>query len=202
MRLFLGLFPDDETLVKIRDSIRQLDKIKRNFNFLPYEQMHMTVKFLGANVSDGSAQYITEKLTEITPNIKTTEIKLNKLMYGFKGQKKPNVMFFQIKENEAIDNLVSKVHKHVKGMKLADVIRQKDRKKFLHHVTIARVKRSVSNSLVRQTREAIDKVNIPEEISFTPKEMYLVQSILTPTGPEYKKMAKFKLAPASKVKTN
>lgn len=192
MRLFLGLFPGEDELAQIRDIVRSLDKIKRNFKFMPYEQMHLTIKFLGSNISSGTTEALIEDLNKMDLKISNPILKVNKVMYGFPGQKSPNVMFLDIEREIGLDKLMIEVNNYVKQLGYDDVIKRKDWKKLTHHITIARTKRSVSGSLVRSTREAISRIK-HEKIEFTTDRIYLVQSTLSPTGPVYKKLAHFKI---------
>jgi 2'-5' RNA ligase len=194
MRLFIGAFPPEEVLAQIRDVVRQMDKIKRNFKFIDYEQLHVTLKFLGADVSEESFNEIYEKLNNnlVLRKQKKATIKLSKLMFGFPGQNTPSAMFFDIEPDAALDFLINNINKEVKNVGLDDTIRKKERRKLTHHITIARAKHSTSRSLTRSTREVISRIRIPK-IEYEVNEIHFVQSILTIKGPIYKKLSKIEL---------
>ena len=190
MRLFLAAFPSQETLEDLRDIFRGLDKIKRNFRFVNLEQIHITVKFLGGDISSESYEAISGAVSNIMQNLKAPVIAPEELMFGFPGQQYPTALFLTVEPNRDLDNLIGEIHDVVKDLKLPDVIRFKDRRKVVNHITIGRTKRSVSKSLTRSTREAVKNLNINIR-EFIPTELYFVESILTPKGPVYRKLSKF-----------
>jgi 2'-5' RNA ligase len=194
MRIFIGIFPSQEVLTQIRDVIRSLDKIKRNFEFSPYEQMHITVKFVGAKVGSDSIQQIKETLLEISQQLKPVEVEIDQIFFGLPGQRFPKVMFFTIKPNTELDNFTTNVHEAVRSLQLHDTIRKKDRRKLIQHITIARCKRSVSGSLVRQTREVLKNVKL-KPIKFTINNLVLMESQLQKSGPVYKKIGQYQIKP-------
>ncbi len=195
MRLFVGIFPSDDVLKDIRDVVRNLDKVKRNFRFIPYDQMHMTAKFIGARVSKESLTQISYALENSVHSIKPAYITLGDFSFGFPGQQRPNVIFINVYNNPPLDNLINTVNSSIKGLKLEDTIRKSERKRLTHHITVARAKRTPPRSLVRSTREILRKIDVPE-LSFPVEHITLVESQLTKTGPVYKKLAKFDIAQA------
>lgn len=192
MRLFVGIFPSDEVLRDVRDVVRKLDKVKRNFRFIPYDQMHMTAKFVGAKVGDKSVSKITSILEESVHMLKPAEIRLNEFAFGFPGQQRPNVIFITVENNPLLNNLIDTVNTQIKNLKLADTIRTAERKKLTHHITVARTKRPLSKSMVRSTREVLKRIDAPT-LSFPVEHITLVESQLTKKGPVYRKLARFNI---------
>lgn len=192
MRLFFAIFPPKEALDEIRDVVRKLDKIKRNFRFIPYEQLHLTVKFLGANVSADSFELLAKHFSQVDFKIPKLSVRLNKVQFGFSGQLYPHVMFISVDNDALVGGLTDQINDEIKKLEIEDVIRKKDRNRALNHITIARVKRTVSKSLTKETREVLNKIETLQ-FEFEVKEFYLMQSILTPIGPKYKKLTKFEV---------
>ena len=192
MRIFIGIFPSYKVTSQFRDVIRSMDKIKRNFVFVNFEQVHLTIKFLGNSVSKESYDIVADRLQEISRNLPNPMITIDNLYFGFGNQKNPTVIFFPIVENKEIIELSSIISKEIKQLNLDDTIRTKERKKMIHHITIARSKRSISNSLVRNTRKVINDIQVPT-ISFPANEISLIESSLLNTGPVYRKLNIFPL---------
>jgi len=193
MRLFIGIFPPQDIISRIRDSIRKLDKIKRNLKFVPYDQMHITLKFLGNSVSDESYDKIVKSLNRITPSLSQIKISFDNIWFGFPGRRYPHVIFFTISKNKELDALSKTIHEEIKELKLLDTIRRMDNKKLINHLTIARTKHSISASFARNTRKLLQEFQV-SDMSFVADEIILIRSDLTNTGPLYKKMARFKLS--------
>lgn len=185
MRLFIALIPKQETLSQIRDVVRGLGQAKRNFNYIAIDQLHMSLKFVGGNISEDSLKVLNPVMKERFKGVNLPEVTLTDLSYGTEGQKAPKVMFFSVEPNAELDQLTQQIHELVVELGLEDVVAKKDRKRHIHHVTVARVKRSISNSLVRNTRNEIEQASI-KDIKFIPAKLALVQSVLTPQGPFYK----------------
>lgn len=57
-RIFLGIFPQKEHISFFRDILRNLDEEKRNLKHIPLDMVHLTLYFIGANVSESSLQKI------------------------------------------------------------------------------------------------------------------------------------------------
>lgn len=193
MRLFLAIFPGQEVLNEIRDILRKTTKIKRNFRWIPFEQMHITLKFFGANISEESLELIQHQLPNILANIpKDIEIEIADIQYGFEGQSHPNIIFLSIYETKELNEATSYIHTSIKAMGLEDVIAKKDRKKILHHITLARSKRSGSNSMVKETRDVLKTIKF-NPIKFKLSEIAIIESTLTKIGPSYRKIANYTL---------
>jgi 2'-5' RNA ligase len=155
--------------------------------------MHLTVKFLGDNVSEFSYEYILNKLKEKRSQLKKVKIESGRVRFGFPHQNRPNILFLDILRNEELDRLISLVHETIKEIGLEDTIKIKDRKKFTHHITLGRTKQTPPKSLVKKTKKILEEIRV-EKVEFVANEIYFVQSNLTPTGPEYTKLESVKLS--------
>jgi 2'-5' RNA ligase len=106
MRLFLGVFPPDNYLSYFRDVLRRYDKQKRNLRPVPMEQIHLTLKFFGADVSPESKDILLKELQKHSGNYPKPQIKINKVQFGFEYQKDPRHLLAKIEEDDSIIDFV------------------------------------------------------------------------------------------------
>ena len=62
MRLFIALYPTKEYLDYFRDVMRAFAKEKRNLKPIDIEQVHLTLRFVGAKVSGASKNAIANEI--------------------------------------------------------------------------------------------------------------------------------------------
>lgn len=195
MRLFLAIFPPKEVLDYVRDTMRALDKEKRNIIPVPLEQVHFTLRYIGANVSISSKQKIAKELLKISGNYPKPQIEVGALNLGFPGQHHPRVLFYDLENIDPVEDLLNVVHKKIREVGAKDTILWKDRDTRDFHITIGRLKdAAVTSSTIRRVKDLVGDAKLPEPPSFTPTEMYLVQSTLQRVGaPVYKRLEKITL---------
>jgi 2'-5' RNA ligase len=192
MRLFIAIYPPQEIKEKIRDAIRKFDKEKRNIKFLSMDQLHLTVKFLGNEVSEESLLSITEELRKHISEFKKPTIKLTKLSFGFSRQIRPKTLLFFTAPDKTLDKLTSKVHELVKDLKLQDTVNKKERRRLVHHITVGRARDSVNKAFKKKMEKVLSSFD-PGTISFQPDSFSIIQSTLTKNGAVYTELERFKL---------
>jgi len=154
--------------------------------------MHLTIKFLGNNVSPATTDWLIEELKQFSHNLHKIEITTSNVTFGFPSQSVAKTLYLGTEENEQLLDLVDKVDSIVKRVGSADIIKKKERKKFTSHITVARVKHDISRSQVKSIRELIDTYPFKPE-TFYAKDLYLIKSDLTKKGPIYSIFTKIPL---------
>lgn len=195
MRLFLGIFPPKEYLDYFRDVVRKFDKEKRNLKPINLEQIHLTLRFIGANVSLGSKNRLAKSFLSSAGSFAKPEIKLGKLAFGFPRQHDPRVLLVAVQENDELNLLINQVHKTVRDQRLQDTIQWKAKQDTDFHMSLARLKPAATRSTGRNVKAILERVKLPQPESFVAEEMYLMQSTILRSGggPVYKKLEKIKL---------
>ena len=120
-RLFLAIKLPLEIRREIGSILTNFDKEARNFSFVEPEQLHLTLKFLGGDISNSSQNSIIETLKPIfssTPNFK---IIVDGLMFGFAKQQISKVLYFNCTKNEELTRLAAEVNYRIKKLDLDDV---------------------------------------------------------------------------------
>lgn len=160
-RLFLALWPDDETRKQLFNVAQQFKH--ENIRLVKKSNLHMTLEFLG-EVSDKDRNELIERLSAIT--VEPFEIELTRT--GF--WKKPQIIYIgtTIIPNELL-TLVKSIRKAVKQQGL-----KTDNREYKPHVTIAR---------------KVKQILLPKEtfhIDWNVNSFVLVVSNSTTEGVEYK----------------
>ncbi|MBN1915989.1 RNA 2',3'-cyclic phosphodiesterase [Candidatus Dojkabacteria bacterium] len=193
MRLFITILPPQEIKEKIRDITRLFYKEKRNLTFVKPEHLHITIKFLGNNVSKESLDRIIEYFNLYKRKLKKASIEFNKIYFGFKGETRPTVLSCLVNKNKELDLLVHTVHSFIKELKLEDTGRKKDRATLINHMTIARAKPTVNRNFKKKIHCILEGVE-KKKTSFTANSISILQSTLTNQGPVYKEISRFELS--------
>lgn len=191
-RAFLAVKPDKATTNFFRDTIRVIQKSARNVRFVAVDQLHLTLQFLGAALSDESIALITSALAATKPE--SVEIKLTNFHFGFSGQKKPELFFWGVEPTPELKRLTGTLHDTVKRLDLPDVKPQKDYAKLIYHFTLGRTIRSFSKQEVIQLTNKVELAGLIQPPAFKVKEFFLYESIGDRKGNSYKVMRTFPLS--------
>ncbi len=194
MRLFIGIFPPKETLDVLRDYLRLYSGHKRNLRPSPVDQMHITLKYIGSNVSEDSYELIRKQIFSTQKATGPVEININALQFGFKYDTFPRVLMANVEATDSLIDASDHFHELIKDLKLKDTIRVKGRFSKTFHVTLARLKENASKSTGKSIKKYTSELNDYETSSFIANEAYLVESIVRPGKPViYKKRDKINL---------
>ncbi len=193
MRLFLGLFPDDKTRAYLRDFRQRMVHYKRSLKFCEIDQMHITIKFLGNEVSQDTAHRYFEELRSNISDTKEFKYDFGSIEFGFPYQVTPNVLYLGVNESSEFDMLSSKATEVSKLFSSSELVTKQDRKKLIHHLTIARSKQSGSRAFARKLKKEFESFEVPDFES-TAEAVTLVESKLTPQGPVYKRLGEIRFA--------
>lgn len=194
MRLFLAIFPPKEYTRYFAEVYRKFDKQKRNLKPTPYDQVHLTLKFIGANVSEYSRDEIINIFKKFEGQYSKPLIKIDNIQFGFERQRDPRYLIANIAENDGLQNLSDEVHKLIKSLKLRDTIRWKSKFSNDFHITLARLKPSSTKSTGRIITKLVEDTKpIPLPEPFIPESFELMESVIRADGPVYQKLVTFKI---------
>jgi len=176
-RLFIGTFIDKSQIESIYEKIREDFSSACSGKWVELENLHFTYQFLG-DVQENQIPSIKKDLSEY---LITYHSKLKIAGLGtFPSPTKPRVLFVKVHNNEGI--LLS-VHK-----KMDDILIhygfEIENRKYTPHVTLRRIKQSNPNEF-KKILEIYSQFEVGTMQNF---EINLIESILTPKGPIYKKI--------------
>lgn len=191
-RLFLAIVPPADVRALVRDNNRLLKRYSRNFKFVPIEQLHITLQFIGDSVSADSIDILSSCIDNITKNYGTFEVTLDKFCFGFPGQNIPSILYYSLERDERLRSLVKDLHSSIKELSLPDVNRKKDHAKLINHLTAARTKKDLSGSFGRTIQDELRKISF-QPMSFEVEEVHLVSSVFNNSGTTYASLVTFPL---------
>jgi len=176
MRLFIAIELPDE----VKRSLGRLQVEVPGARWVPMEQIHLTLAFLG-EVDDAGLQRLTEELA----TIQAPGLELRFCGTGcFPDRRRPRVLWVGLEPEPLLSSLASLVRKAL----LACSIPQEDRP-FSPHITLARLKfpavREVAPFLDQPPKQQLPPVAV--------REFILFQSSLTPKGAIHTPLRRFPL---------
>ena len=156
---------------KIKDKIKQIQAELPEFagKKTELENLHLTLKFLG-EIDEEKIEKVKEKLNEIKTNKFQAEID----EIGVFSEKFVRIVWVHLVGCQEIQKQIDE--------KLSDIF--KPERRFMSHITIARVKKiDDKNSFI----DDVKKIKI-KPVSFDVDKIYLKKSTLMPEGPVYENL--------------
>ena len=181
-----------ETRREINSILKNFIKEERNFAFVEPEQIHLTVKFIGGNISQASKRKIIETITPIISSSKVGTIKVSELLFGFPKQTIPKVLYFNVTENNDLTELVTLINKSIRKLHLKDVMNIIEGKKLIFHLTVGRIKHSSNRHYKLKIINLIKSINF-EPFEFDADKLFLIKSERTGNHPKYTDICSFDL---------
>jgi 2'-5' RNA ligase len=194
MRLFIALDIDEsirERIVLFMDGVRDFAPDAR---WVHPESLHVTLRFIGEQ-PDGSVDRIRLALQSVAAG--TTEIQFRG--YGFfPTTKSARVFWIGMDTGPQLAALATMIDDATAAIGIPKEVRA-----FSPHLTLARSRegsgapRSLAtdkpNRAFERLQEKLASLPAPEFGTMTPREFFLYQSVLSPKGSKYTKLAAFAL---------
>lgn len=190
-RLFIAIPPSDEVRFLARDTIRKLSKHSYKISFVSIDQVHMTLKFLGSDISDNSLDVISETLHNLNFQDKI-RVQTAKIAFGFAAKSKPKVVSIEIEDLSNLFKLKNSIEDQIQALRLPDVELKQPLNRFNPHITLGRIKRDISNSFIRKVQDDLNNFKT-NPIQFECLHMQLIKSELTQKGAKYSIIETYKL---------
>jgi 2'-5' RNA ligase len=195
MRLFIALDIDDAIRERIARFVEGVSGFAPEARWMNPESMHGTLKFIGEQ-PEPAVDQIRHVLGTITAA--TTEIHFRG--YGFfPTAKSARVFWIGMEASPRLVALATAI-----DAKTASLGIPKEERAFSPHLTLARGaggsgsprwhKGDCPNRSFQRLQEKLSALPTPEFGTMTPREFFLYQSQLSPTGSKYTKLAAFALA--------
>ncbi len=184
VRCFLAINLSTETEKYLSKSIERFRLIyHKKVKWVKPKNCHITLKFLG-NVNEHLIVNLKQQVKRVSSNCNPFEIELSRTGV-FPNLKAPRVLWFGLKgELATLRQLQSDI-----DQKLSVLGFEPDCRAFTPHITIGRIK---ARSLKAPDLEDFLRIN-PPLLKTLVKEIHLYQSILHPSGPEYRSISQFPL---------
>ena len=184
LRAFIAL----EIPAKVQKHIHQATSNLRSeigslIRWVPAENMHLTLKFLG-DISPANVEFLTQMIRTETNSHHSFDIHLTGLG-SFPGPKRPRLIYIGIQAPADLEALQHAVEAAAHRLGYAS-----EERSFSPHLTIGRVKHAPRISAVDQQkiRQALEETKIDSLGSARVDSVHLYKSDLKPTGSVYTKL--------------
>ena len=181
-RGFIAIDIPDEFRAIIKQAQNSLRDLPGQIKWVNPKSVHLTLKFLGQTSKD-LIKPIGDAMVNLIKEIEPFDLRLEGIGV-FPNMKFPRVIWIGlVGDIDKLANLQNKVETSVEKFGFPPEAR-----KFAAHLTLGRVK---SGRGSEQWLRLIEKTVIENSPSFRVSSFYLFESVLKPSGAEYKKLASF-----------
>jgi 2'-5' RNA ligase len=180
IRLFVALLIPDEVKSILFDHCNSVIENSSDHRWEEKDKIHLTLKFIGEVREELLSQIINE--LEFVKTFSSFNCIISKFNFFFKFNE-AKILWCNLDTDNSIISLVDELNVRLKKFNI-----ERETRKFKGHLTLMRIKRKVSEDFVRSFREY--KL-FP--VKFTANEIALIQSVLKPTGSEYKVLKIYEL---------
>jgi RNA 2',3'-cyclic 3'-phosphodiesterase len=180
MRLFVALDFPDSVREALRELIARLKPEARGAKWVRPEGMHVTLKFLGETKAERVDEIRTTLGSVASPQ--PVEMRFRGLGF-FPTERRPRVLWCGVEASPNLAPLAADVENSLAALGFA-----REKREFVPHLTLARFESPKgSESLARKASELTSyDFGAARETEF-----HLFESILKPSGAEYRRVASF-----------
>jgi 2'-5' RNA ligase len=189
MRLFLAIFPPKEILDSFKQIQMDLKKFDKFLRLTKLTQTHITLRFLGNDVSQKSLEEFLPYIKRHISDLRPFNARIKEIRFGFPGRRIPRILYVSVAKNENLDRFMSNINSTIEKLMLIDIVI--DKRPPHYHFTIARSRSNLTRDASGRIRRSLEKVKLWE--GFRVKEIVLIKSTLSKEGPEYEDVERFKL---------
>lgn len=180
IRLFVALLIPDEVRSIVFDHCNSAIENSSDYRWEEEDKIHLTLKFIGEVKEELIPQIIND--IEFVKNFSTFNCSISKFGFFYKFNE-AKILWCNLDTDDSIISLVDELNVRLKKLNI-----EPESRKFKGHLTLMRVKRKVSEDFIKSFKEY--KFS---PVKFTSNEIALVQSVLKPTGSEYKVLKIYEL---------
>jgi len=183
IRLFIAL-KVEELQPKIAQFLEELKMLKGKISWVPLENVHLTLKFLG-ETEESKVARIIKTLKSTAKSYPPFKVTL-KETGSFPSLNNPKVLWIGVKdETETLINLAKEIEN-----KMVSLDYPLEKRGFKPHITLARIKFLSEPNKFKTLLEKYLQINIGEQQI---KYFSLMKSTLKPSGAVYEELERFYL---------
>ncbi len=181
-RLFIAIDLPQGARKKIKDATGISFSGLKGIKPIPEKNIHITIKFLG-NTELKKIADIKENIKKAVADIRPFNFNIKKRLGAFPNPYRARVVFAEIEDSaNNMEKIFNKIEEKLKDLKI-----KKEKRKFIPHATVARLKKRKNISGIL---EKVEVEGIPEIYC---DKVLLYESVLKPSGAEYFVIGEFKL---------
>lgn len=180
IRLFVALEIPDKVKEELFNHCFSIVERSSDYRWEAKEKIHLTLKFIG-DVKDELLPQITEEL-EFIKNYSSFNCTISKFGFFFRDNQ-AKILWCNLETDDSIISLVEEINTRMNKFDI-----EIEKRKFKSHLTLLRIKNKVDEKFIKSFKEySFDPIN------FTSNEVELIQSVLKPSGSEYKVLKIYEL---------
>ena len=180
IRLFTALIIPEKIKEEVFNYCFDAAENPADFRWEAKEKIHLTLKFIG-EIKEELLPRIIEEL-EFVKNYSSLSCTISKFGFFFRNNE-AKILWCNLDTDATIVSLVDELNTRLQKF---DV--EIERRKFKGHLTILRIKNRVSEGFIKRFKDYSF-----DPIEFKANEIALIQSLLKPTGSEYKVLKIYEL---------
>jgi 2'-5' RNA ligase len=184
MRTFIAIDLGSEIKERLSLLIENLNKLSQNVRWVNHEGMHLTLKFLG-EIDPERVRPVENVLKDITEQYHPFPLRLKGTGWFPPGKKNPRVFWVGIETETSLLSLQSQLENSLEKLGFP-----KEERDFHPHLTLGRVKMP---SGLHQILSELEKQKETHYGEMTVCKVTFYQSMLKPSGAEYKVLSEFEL---------
>ena len=155
-------------------------KTRLHYRWEAKEKVHLTLKFIG-EVKEELLQQIIDEL-DFVKNYSAFDCIVSRFGFFFRDNE-ARILWCNLETDESIVSLVDELNDRLKKFDI-----EVEKRKFKGHLTLLRIKDKVSEKFIKRFKEYSF-----DPIKFNANEIALIQSVLKPSGSEYKVLKIYEL---------
>ena len=182
-RVFLGISIPQNLKNKIKKIQEEFQKEEFDIKFVEFENLHFNLKFFGKK-TESEIKKIESTVKKVLKKHKPFKLKIEG-SGAFPGGNYIRVIWIGTKNSEELTELVNELEEAFSKINI-----EKEKRKFKAHLTIGRVRSNKNQERLIKKINELKEVEIGE---FEIEELILFESKLSPKGPTYIELIKFKI---------
>ncbi len=180
IRLFIALKIPNEIKDKIFDYCFDASENPSQYKWEAKDKIHLTLKFIG-DVKDELLPEIINEI-EFVKNYSSFNCTISKFGFFFRDNE-AKILWCNFETDDSVISLVEELNSRLRKFNI-----EVEKRKFKGHLTLLRIKKRVNENFIQRFKEY--KFNT---IKFESNQIELIQSVLNPTGSEYKVLKIYEL---------
>ncbi len=180
IRLFIALLIPDEVKSIVFDHCKSVITNTSEYRWEEKDKIHLTLKFIG-EVKEALLPHITNEL-EFVKNYFSFDCTISRFGFFF-WDNEARILWCNLETDASIISLVDELNGRLKNYNI-----EVEKRKFKGHLTLLRIKERVTEDFIKKIKEYKFA-----SVEFNTNQIALIQSVLKPSGSEYKVLKIYEL---------
>lgn len=184
MRTFVAIELEENLKQQLSSLIQEFMSVSQDIKWVKRGGMHLTLKFLG-EISQDKTQGIESHLAAVAEKTDAFTLQIKGIGAFPPGKRNPRVLWVGITENPSLLNVQDEIESGCERLGFP-----REKRRFHPHLTLGRVK---AYSKLGGIHSLLEKKRETPFGEMTVKKITFFQSVLKPTGAEYRVLSEFTL---------